>query len=142
MTYYKFLGKRIVFTAHNVNAGKRESKDSYFNRLTLHIQYCLADHIFVHTLSMQQELMAEFGVSANKVSVIPFGINNTVPNTSLTTIEAKRKFGLSQRQKTLLFFGNIAPYKGLEHLVAAFNDLVKRGLDFRLIIAVRPTGSD
>jgi glycosyltransferase involved in cell wall biosynthesis len=91
---------------------------------------------------MQQELMAEFEIPAKKVSVIPFGINNTVPNTSLTTLEAKRKFGLAPQQKTLLFFGNIAPYKGLEHLVAAFSDLVQRGLDYRLIIAGRTKGSD
>jgi hypothetical protein len=24
MLYYKLLGKRVVFTAHNVNAGKRD----------------------------------------------------------------------------------------------------------------------
>src|SRR5215471_1545057 len=32
MVYYKLLGKKIAFTAHNVNAGKRDSKDSWINR--------------------------------------------------------------------------------------------------------------
>ena len=49
MLYFKLLGKKIVFTAHNVNAGKRDANDSLLNRLTLRIQYRLADHIFVHT---------------------------------------------------------------------------------------------
>src|SRR5439155_11224811 len=41
MLYYKLLGKRLVFTAHNVNAGKRDSKDSWLNRTSLKIQYHL-----------------------------------------------------------------------------------------------------
>src|SRR5208282_4327100 len=31
MLYYKLLWKRIVLTAHNVNAGKRDSNDSWLN---------------------------------------------------------------------------------------------------------------
>src|SRR5689334_6201897 len=49
MFYYRLLGKKVVFTAHNVNAGKRDSNDSWLNRLSLQIQYDLCDHIFVHT---------------------------------------------------------------------------------------------
>ena len=137
MAYYKLIGKRIIFTAHNVNAAKRDSKDTHLNRLTLRIQYRLVDHIFVHTADMQQELSADFHVPAEKITVIPFGINNTVPNTGLTTLNAKRKFGIDSRQKTLLFFGNIAPYKGLEYLLAAFNEIAKKDSDYRLIIAGR-----
>ena len=56
MLYYKALGKKIVLTAHNINAGIRDSNDSRLNRLTLWIQYRLADHIFVHTEQMKGEL--------------------------------------------------------------------------------------
>ena len=41
MLYYKLLGKKVVFTAHNVNAGQRDSQDSALNRFTLRIQYRL-----------------------------------------------------------------------------------------------------
>ena len=83
--YYKLLGKKIALTAHNVNAGKRDSDDSLLNRLTLRIQYRLMDHIFVHTEQMKSELIQDFAVRAENVSVIPFGINNAVPLTELTT---------------------------------------------------------
>src|SRR5580704_214357 len=56
MLYYKFLRKRVVLTAHNVNKRRRDSRDSLLNRLTLRIQYQLADHIFVHTERMKAEL--------------------------------------------------------------------------------------
>ncbi len=62
--YYKLLGKKIVLTAHNINAGKRDSTDTMLNRLTLKIQYRLADHIFVHTEKMKSELAEEFGIRA------------------------------------------------------------------------------
>jgi glycosyltransferase involved in cell wall biosynthesis len=87
---------------------------------------------------MNRELQTDFGVAAEKISVIPFGINNTVPNTALEPIEAKLRLGLTQRQKVVLFFGNIAPYKGLEYLVEAMALLARSEPDYRLIIAGRP----
>lgn len=142
MVYYRLLGKRIAFTAHNVNARKRDSNDTCLNRLSLRIQYRLAHHVFVHTPKMKEDLRAEFGVPDGKISVIPFGINNTVPNTRLTTAEAKEKLGLRSTDKAMLFFGNIAPYKGLEYLVAALAELAGKDESYRLIIAGKPKGCE
>jgi D-inositol-3-phosphate glycosyltransferase len=136
------FGKKIVFTAHNVNAGKRDSNDSWLNRISLKVQYSLSDHIFVHTNEMKSELMADFRIPEDKVSVIPFGINNTVPNTTLSRAEAKQQLGINGSDKTLLFFGNIAPYKGLEYLVDAFGELLKRDRSYRLLIIGRPKGRE
>ncbi|HWY32402.1 MAG TPA: glycosyltransferase family 4 protein [Candidatus Acidoferrum sp.] len=142
MAYYKCLGKKIVFTAHNVNARARDGGDSFLNRKTLKFQYRLCDHIFVHTEKMKNELVADFDVPDYKVSAVPYGINNAVPNTTLTASEAKRKLGLSDREQIMLFFGNIAPYKGLECLLTAFIELSKQSRGYRLIIAGRPKGCD
>lgn len=136
--YYKLLGKKIVLTVHNVNAGKRDNNDTAFNRFTLRIQYRLADHLFVHTEKMKQELMQEFGVPAQRITIIPLGINNSVPNTNLTPGEAKRRLRIRDGEKVLLFFGRITPYKGLEYLVTAFQRILSRGGNYRLIVAGRP----
>jgi D-inositol-3-phosphate glycosyltransferase len=138
MLYYRFLGKRVVFTAHNVNAGRRDAKDTFFNRLTLRIQYRLADHIFVHTEKMKREIIELFGAQEPRITVIPYGINNAVPITSLTPSEAKRRLGIRNSERTILFFGWITPYKGLEYLLTAFRHIVAPGGDYRLIIAGRP----
>jgi glycosyltransferase involved in cell wall biosynthesis len=138
MLYYRLLGKRIVFTAHNVNAAKRESQDTLVNRLTLRVQYRLSDRIFVHTGKMKQELIEEFGVPAARVTVIPFGINNSVPTTPLTPSEAKQRLGIRNDKKTILFYGRITPYKGLEYLVKAFQQNLARREDYQLIIAGLP----
>jgi D-inositol-3-phosphate glycosyltransferase len=142
MLYYRLLGKKIVFTAHNVNAGKRDSNDSWLNRTSLKIQYHLSDHIFVHTSGMKRQLALDFLIPEARVSVIPFGINDTAPNTSLSSAEAKQQLGISSSDKTMLFFGNIAPYKGLEYLTAAFTELSNENRSYRLIIAGRPKGSE
>jgi D-inositol-3-phosphate glycosyltransferase len=138
MLYYKVLGKKIALTAHNVNAGRRDCKDTFLNRLTLGIQYRFADHVFVHTEKMKRELIEEFGVHGSRVTVIPFGINNAFPNTCLTSAEARQRLGIQDGKKTILFFGNIAPYKGLEYLIAAFHQVLAWRDDHRLIIAGRP----
>jgi glycosyltransferase involved in cell wall biosynthesis len=134
MVYYKAVGKKIAYTAHNVNAAKRDGKDNWLNRISLAFQYRTADHIFVHTNRMKDELVAGFSVPSDKVTVIPFGINNVYPRTQITANTAKLSLGLSETQKAVLFFGQIAPYKGLEHLVSAMAQL-KNASDIRLIIA-------
>ena len=142
MLYYRLLGKRIVYTVHNVNAAQRDGRDGAVNRLTLRIQYHLVHHLFVHTERMKQQVQAEFGVPAEKISVIPFGINNTVPVTALTRAEARERLGVGSADKCVLFFGNIAPYKGVEYLVEAMELVLGRVSDCRLVIAGRPKGSE
>jgi glycosyltransferase involved in cell wall biosynthesis len=142
MLYYGLLGKKTVLTVHNVNISKRDGADSWFSRWTLKFQYRMCDHIFVHTARMRAELVSEFGVSNDKVDVIPFGLNRTVPDTALTILEARQRLGLTPDDKVLLFFGNIAPYKGLEFLIEAFEMAAKTDENLRLIIAGRPKGPE
>jgi D-inositol-3-phosphate glycosyltransferase len=138
MAYYKLCGKQIAFTAHNVNQDRRDGKDSPLNRITLRIQYRLCDHIFVHTKKMKDELCQDFGVAGKAVTVIRHPINDAFPDTDLTPSQAKRQLGLQENEKAILFFGRIRPYKGIEHLLAAFHLLADRHSDYRLIIAGEP----
>jgi glycosyltransferase involved in cell wall biosynthesis len=136
MLYYKLLRKKIAFTAHNVNVGKRDSEDSILNRFTLRMQYRIADHIFVHTERMKRQLIDEFAVPERAVTVIPFGINNSVPNKGITRAQARKRLRINEGERTILFFGGVRPYKGLKYLVDAFN-LLESG-NYRLIVAGEP----
>lgn len=142
LLYYKLFRRRVVFTAHNVNAAKRDRVDNLINRSTLYIQYHLVDHIFVHTDKMKAELEEEFGVPSAKISVIPYGINNMVPVSSLSAAEARRQLGVKGGDFAMLFFGLIAPYKGLEFLLDALSELLKKCHRYRLIIAGEPKWND
>jgi D-inositol-3-phosphate glycosyltransferase len=133
--YYKLLGKKLVFTAHNINIRERDENDHLLNRLFLIFMYRLFDHIFVHTEKMKLQLIEDYGVSQDKISTIPFGINNIIPKSDLTKAAARKNLQLSDKDKIILFFGNIAPYKGLEYLVEAFIHVRKQIEGVKLIIA-------
>ena len=137
MIAYRLCRKRVVLTAHNVNSAARDGRDNWLNRMTLAVQYRLTDHIFVHTAKMKAELLASFRVPAKKVSVIPFGINNTAPRTDISSEKARDRLGLGRSRRVALFFGQIAPYKGLQYLVAAATELLRQDPDFVLLIAGR-----
>ena len=138
MVFYKLLGKKVALTAHNINVGERDGCDSFLNRISLRIQYRLCDRIFVHTTRMKAELVSEFGVSEDKIVLIPFGNYNAVPHTGLTGKQARARLGLRAEDKVLLFFGGIAPYKGLQYLVEAFDTVARQEPSARLVIAGEP----
>src|SRR5205823_6341036 len=61
--YFKLLGKKLLFTAHNVDDQARDGKEATVaDRLSLTFLYRIVDHIFVHTQSMKHELVAKFKV--------------------------------------------------------------------------------
>ena len=134
-SYYKVLRKKLVYTAHNVDERERDGGNNFLSRVSLWVFYRMVDHIFVHTLKMKRQLVRDFKVAETKISVIPFGINNTLPKSNLTRIEARDKLDLSIENKAVLFFGHIAPYKGLEYTLYALDCLRKKDDNYRLIIA-------
>ena len=138
LIYYKVIGKQVVFTAHNINAAERDGVDSFVNRLSLRLQYRLVDHIFVHTEKMKDQLVETFGVRDKKITIIPFGTYDMVPQSALTSAEAKQRLGLSASDRAILFFGRIAPYKGIDLLVEAFERIALQDKSYSLIVAGEP----
>ena len=88
--YYKVLGKKLVFTAHDINYRKLVGSDTLMNSLSLKFMYKIVDHIIVHTDKMKLELVKNYHVREGKISVIPFGINEVMPKTDLTSGQAKK----------------------------------------------------
>jgi len=132
---YKLLGKKVIFTAHNVNDWDRDGRDTFLNRKSLGYLYHKVDHIIVHTDPMRESLARDFGISPEKVSVIPIGINEQYPVTELSREGARKELGLPPGGKVLLNFGYLAPYKGLDLMVDALEKLEAKNPGYRLIIA-------
>jgi D-inositol-3-phosphate glycosyltransferase len=135
--YYKALGKKLVFTAHNIDQDARDGTHSWSNQISLRFLYWIVDHIIVHTNLMKAQLVDGFGIKEGKVSVIPHGVMSTVPESSIGRLEARRRLGLGPDERVLLFFGLISPYKGLEHLISAVGQLRSNGTTCSLLIAGR-----
>ena len=137
--FFRILGKKLLFTAHNVDDRARDGKAAGMaDRLSLTFLYRAVHHVFVHTERMKQELLRQFRVPAQNITVIPFGINDLIPPSSLSRAEAKHRCGFAADERVVLFFGNIAPYKGLEDLVRAFADLARDGGRYTLLLAGHP----
>lgn len=132
--YYKSLGKKLIFTAHNINAAQRDGRDGRINRISLSIMYSCMDRIIVHTKKMKQELMTQFRVPERKIAVIKHGIYDSVPSTPLTCRDARVLLKISQNARVVLFFGHILPYKGLEYLIEAIKIRILSGDDIYLLI--------
>jgi len=137
--WYKALGKKIVFTAHNIDAAARDGNQSWANRVSLRFLYRIVDHIIVHTNRMKDELIQDFKISPAKISIIPHGIMSAVPRSQLDRHDCRRKLGINDGRRVALFFGLITPYKGLEYLVSAIARLNRAGIreNITLVIAGR-----
>lgn len=136
--YFKLLGKKLVFTAHNVDDRARDGRVGTFTeRLSLRLLYRTVAHICVHTAGMKRELLERFHVADDKVTIVPFGVNDVIPVPHGSRSSARRRLGLGMDDRVLLFFGNIAPYKGLEDLIRALALLVREDRRFLLVLAGR-----
>lgn len=122
----RISGHRVVLTVHNVNAGKRDNKDTFYNRVTLNLLYRICNHLIVHTEKSKTELISDFNVKPDKVSVIRHGMNNKVSQKGLTQYEAREALQIPVNKKVVLFFGNIDYYKGLDILLDSLPFLTEK----------------
>jgi D-inositol-3-phosphate glycosyltransferase len=136
--YFKILGKKLLFTAHNVDDRARDGRRTGpVDRLSLRYLYRVVDHVLVHTPKMKRELVDDFKVAEQKVTIVPYGINDVIPVSTASRSAAKERLGLQPDERVLLFFGNIAPYKGVEDLLEALAMLRDGHKRFTLVLAGR-----
>lgn len=139
----RLSGHKVVLTVHNINAGKRDNRDSFGNRLSLKILYRLAHRLIVHTEGSKEELLAEFPMKESKIAIIKHGMNNRVQVCGMSSSEARKKLNISDKERVLLFFGNIDHYKGLDILVDGFGKLPDEFLEgTRLLITGNSKSAD
>jgi len=119
----RLRGHKVILTVHNVNAGRRDKNDTFYNRFTLHMLYNLCNHLIVHTAKSKNELIEEFNVNPDKISVIKHGMNNMVSTKGISQEVARADLQIGPKQKVILFFGNIDFYKGLDILIESLNHL-------------------
>jgi len=136
--YYKWCGKKLVSTAHNVYREERDERGSALREWSLRRLYRIVDRIVVHTDAMKKELCERFGVAPEKVHVIPHGLNVRVPHTGLSQAEARRRLQIPANAKVVLFFGYIDRYKGTDILVQAVGRLLKEDESYFLLVAGQP----
>ncbi len=105
----KRSGKRVVYTAHNVQP---KGRNHQANRLLFRLIYMNVDHIICHSNDMKHKLMSRYRVPPDKITIAGHGLFDEIPMTLMAQDEAKRRLGLDPHQRVVLMFGRIRPYKG------------------------------
>ena len=114
-----------ILIVHNFIPHESRFFDSYMNRKILNS----FDRFIVLSNKVRDEILSMD--SSKKVLVIPHPeYNDYLPK--IRKEDAIKKIGLDKNKKTILFFGLIRPYKGLDLLIKAFSMLPN---DYQLIIA-------
>lgn len=125
----------LVVTAHNVLPHERSP---WFLRAS-RLLYGQASHIIVHSETNLEQLLHTFDLDPDRVSHVAMGIDQA--EGSLTRGHGATRVRNGQHDRpTLLFFGIIRPYKGLDVLLHALATVRVSHPTVRLIVAGKPWG--
>jgi beta-1,4-mannosyltransferase len=121
----------FVFTAHNLAEHNHRHAFAHANYAAA---YRRARIVFAHSSSARTELVRTYGLSAEKIRVIPHGDLSVVMPPPLPQAEARARLGLPGGPVCLMF-GAVEPYKGQEEVLAHWR---KARPDALLVIAGKP----
>lgn len=99
------------------------------------------DSIIVHSPEMRLEVIAQ-GVEADRVHVLPHGIEQREPAAEEEKQQRKEALGLSLSMPVAVSFGFVQPHKGLEDLIETTAALKGIGIEIQSVIAGTINPSD
>jgi len=133
---FKLRGRPIVLTMHNVSAHEAGPLSRLMDRLVV----SLADRFVVHSARNFQQLRRRYGIAPERIARVPHGRLDFMAERHVTRDEARAELGISPDRPTVLYFGAIRPYKGLDDLLEAVRLVGRQVPDVLLIIAGRCWG--
>jgi len=83
---------------------------------------------------MEVRQYLEMGVDENQIEIVPNGINVSDFKNLPTKGIFKRKYGIKEDEKIILFLGRINKIKGIDLLISAFFDLIQKFQNVKLVI--------
>lgn len=120
----------LIGTFHDVTPHKGE--EWVYSKLTrFAISYAAkrSQHIFVHGRRLKDCMQSEYGIAPEKVHAIPLCEHE------VALFEPYRRPDLKEQGGSVLFFGRIWGYKGLDYLIQAEPLITDRVPNARIIIA-------
>lgn len=126
----RWRGAKIVLTVHDLLP--HDTGEAY--KRTFLDLYRFVDGIICHSDHVKQRLTAEFAVPAEKISVIPHGpFFYDLPASASEQVIAT--LGLPRDATIVLWQGIIFPYKGIDLLLAAWQQVERSAPGACLVIA-------
>lgn len=123
------LGIRMVYTVHNLlPQDNGERWRSVYREV-----YRMPDMLICHDRTVQERLVAEFGVDPARTVVIPHG-SLFSPAREPSPAHARRQLGIPGDQVLVLWQGILRPYKGVHFLLKAWEQVHAKNPNARLAI--------
>ena len=125
---------KIVLTVHDLMP--HDTAESY--KQTFYELYAMVDGIICHSDNIKKRLQMEFAVSEAKISVIPHGpFFYDLPTNEDQAI--LRTFEVESDRKMVLWQGIIFPYKGIDLLLSAWQEV--EAADDTVYLMIAGTGA-
>ncbi len=119
----------IVTTIHDVTLHSGDKESSIIPPFTHKLAIKYANQIIVHGKKLKKEMTRESGKSPDDINVLHRGVNSIY----LRYI----KESIKEEKQSILFFGRIFEYKGLQYLIEAEPLITEKIPDIKIIIAGR-----
>jgi glycogen(starch) synthase len=132
-----FLKKPLILTLHSLEIGRVGSISNPVSSVISSIEWWStyeAKKIITTTNFMKQEIINHFKVPENKIEIIFNGINVNGYNIQVDKNEIKRKLGIPEHCKIVLFVGRITEQKGVKYLIEASPYVLKNNSNVRFVI--------
>lgn len=141
-----FLRARpVVITLHGVVSLQKIDKDFirgnnsnlpvWLTKFAFYVIYkplCIwSSKVIVHEECFRQILIKEYGVSGQKIVVIPHGVERL---DRIDRAVARERLRISESKHVVLFVGYLTGYKGIDLLIEGFADYAKKDPDAFLVI--------
>lgn len=123
--WFRLVCRRYVLTVHNLLPHGRHSAR---NQRLYRLAYALPHRLVVHTDKMKADMIRQFGVDPSRIVVMEHGIEPIDDSHAMSDAYGALHGG----PLSLLFFGKLARYKGLDLLLDALKNVP---FEWRLTIA-------
>lgn len=127
------LRLKIVITLHNVVP--HEHLATRIEHTVFATSLKLANALIVHNFYAKNAAEQLYDADISKIYVIPHGNFLSYYRNDVSKEQARKYLGIPQDKIVLLFFGQIRTYKGITHLLTAFEKVTKKNPNLFLLIA-------
>lgn len=132
---FRFLGKRVVLTMHNLIPHETTNHIKWHVRSRRLISV-LVNRIIVHSTYAAEETISSLKVSRKKLVVIPHGHYRDYYPDTISAQEARKILDIENNHRVVLFFGAIREYKGISEIINYARTIPQN--DVTIVIAGNP----
>ena len=131
-----FSGKPLICTMHSTEHGRSSlhDPDSYMIDGMEWWSCYEASRVIVTSNSMKGEVCGHFHVPLEKVDIIPNAIEAEKYAVGIDRLGVRRRFGVWDHEKLVLYVGRLVPQKGIEYLIRAVPRVGGRFPESRFVI--------